>query len=178
MRAQIPVNLRSDDDEHALGNKLTSLYVELPVAVSDPLVRLQLIHARTDGLKRSSQPVGSSALVDSAGAMPPAIGAFLSRKLYGEARMFNLTITNVPGPQEVLTAFGAPLREVLPLVPLFAEHALGIAVFSYAGEVCFGLNADSLACDPGAVAEGLRASYEELRPSVHRSRTRLPHHAV
>ena len=57
-------------------------------------------------------------------------------------RLFNLTITNVPGPQMTLYALGAPMRRVMPLVPIFSGHAVGVAAVSYDGEVTFGLNAD------------------------------------
>ena len=73
-------------------------------------------------------------------------GNLVARSMFGNTRMFNLTITNVPGPQQRLYAFGAPLVEVLPLVPLFAGHTIGIAVVTYAGHMVFGLNADRMAC--------------------------------
>jgi WS/DGAT/MGAT family acyltransferase len=169
LRAQVPVNLRSDDEQHALGNRLTSLYVDLPVAVADPLVRYQLVRERTAALKHSSQPIGGRALVASSAGLPPGVGAAIARTLYGGTRMFNLTITNVPGPQEPLAAWGAPMREVLPFLGLFAGHGLAIAVFSYAGEIVFGLTGDRAVCpDVGIAAEGLQEAFDELRPSVHR----------
>jgi len=96
--------------------------------------------------------------------------------MFGGTRMFNLTITNVPGPAERLYAFGAPLVEVLPLVPLFAGHTIGIAVVSYAGGIVFGLNADRMAApDVGVLAEGIRLSFSELQPpDVKRARRRRP----
>ena len=173
LRAQIPVNVRRAPEEHALGNRLTSLYVDLPVAEPDPLRRYELVRERVATLKASAQAVGGAALVGAAGAMPPAAGAALSRALYGGVRMFNLTITNIPGPQERLSAFGAPMREVLPLVPLFAGHTVGIAVFSYAGGIVFGINADRAAApDADVLAGGLERSFAELRPSVHRPAVR------
>ncbi|MGP0103196.1 MAG: WS/DGAT domain-containing protein [Solirubrobacteraceae bacterium] len=96
--------------------------------------------------------------------------------MFGGTRMFNLTITNVPGPRERLYAFGAPLVEILPLVPLFAGHTIGIAVVSYAGQMVFGLNADRMAApDVGVLAEGIERSFSELRaPEAKRSRRRPP----
>ena len=62
-------------------------------------------------------------------------------------------------------AFGAPLVEVLPLVPLFAGHTIGIAVVTYAGKMVFGLNADRMAApDVAVLAEGIERSFSELRP--------------
>jgi len=87
--------------------------------------------------------------------------------MFGGTRMFNLTITNVPGPRERLYAFGSPLVEVLPLVPLFAGHSVGIAVVTYAGHMVFGLNADRLAApDIAVLAEGIEQEFAELRAPV------------
>ena len=108
---------------------------------------------------------------------PPLAGALLARSMFGSTRMFNLTITNVPGPQQRLYAFGAPLVEILPLVPLFAGHTIGIAVVSYAGQIVFGLNADRVAApDVNVLAEGIERSFAELCPP--RAKRRRPRPAV
>jgi diacylglycerol O-acyltransferase len=164
LRAQVPVNIRSEDKSHALGNELTSLFVDLPVDEPDPLVRYRRVVERAAALKAGSQRTGGKTIVDLADMGPPLAGALLGRSMFGGTRMFNLTITNVPGPQERLYAFGAPLVEVLPLVPLFAGHAVGIAAVSYAGRIIFGLNADRMAApDVATLAEGIERSFEALR---------------
>jgi WS/DGAT/MGAT family acyltransferase len=164
LRAQVPVNIRPEEKEHALGNELTSLFVELPVAEPDPIARYRRIVERAEELKGGSQHAGGKTILDLADMGPPLAGALLARSMFGGARMFNLTITNVRASQERLYAFGAPLVEVLPLVPLFAGHAIGIAVVSYAGQMVFGLNADRMAApDVGVLAEGIERSFAELR---------------
>jgi diacylglycerol O-acyltransferase len=75
---------------------------------------------------------------------PPLLHPVLARSTAG-ARLFNLTITNVPGPTRPLYAFGARLEEVLPVVPLAAHHAVGVALVSYDGKVFFGLSGDARA---------------------------------
>ena len=163
LRAQVPVNIRREDKEHALGNELTSLFVELPVGEADPVVRYRSIAERTDRLKAGSQRTGGKTIVEVADLGPPLAGALLARSMFGGTRMFNLTITNVPGDQQRLYAFGAQLVEVLPLVPLFAGHTIGIAVVTYAGQMVFGLNADSVAApDLRALKEGIEHSFSEL----------------
>jgi WS/DGAT/MGAT family acyltransferase len=168
LRAQVPVNIRTADREHALGNELTSLFVELPVAERDALARHRAVMARAAQLKEGSQRAGGKTIVDLADMGPPLFGEMLARSMFGGSRMFNVTITNVPGPQQRLYAFGAPLVEVLPLVPIFAGHTLGIAVVSYAGGMVFGLNADRLnAPDVGVLAEGIERSFAELHTPVN-----------
>jgi WS/DGAT/MGAT family acyltransferase len=163
LRAQIPVNIRTSENEHDLGNVLTSLFLQLPVAEPDPLARYERIVARTEELKTSSQPRGGKALVDLAGLAPPIFGELLGRAMFGGQRVFNLTITNVRGSATPLYAFGAPLRQVLPYVPLFSGHSLGIAVVSYADGLTFGLGADRTSTpDLDVLAEGIEASFAEL----------------
>jgi WS/DGAT/MGAT family acyltransferase len=175
LRAQVPVNIRSHDRDHALGNELTSLFVELPVTEADPIARYRRIVERAAQLKAGSQRAGGKTIVDLADMGPPLAGALLARSMFGGTRMFNLTITNVPGPQQRLYAFGAPLVEVLPLVPLFAGHTIGIAVVSYAGQIVFGLNADRMAApDVGVLAEGIERSLSELRPPEAKRPRRRP----
>ncbi len=165
LRAQVPVNIRSDGQEHALGNELTSLFVELPVTESDPIARYRRVVERAEQLKAGSQRTGGKTIVELADMGPPLAGALLARSMFGGTRMFNLTITNVPGSQQRLYAFGAALVEVLPLVPLFAGHTIGIAAVTYAGQMVFGLNADRMAApDLAVLAEGIERSFSQLRP--------------
>ena len=169
LRAQVPVNIRNRDTEHSLGNELTSLFVELPVAEADPHERYRRVVERAEQLKSGSQRTGGATIVGLADMAPPIVGALLGRSMFGGPRLFNLTITNVPGPQQRLYAFGAPLVEIQPLVPLFSGHAVGIAVVSYAGGMVFGLSADRLAApDVGALAEGIERSFAELRVESRR----------
>jgi diacylglycerol O-acyltransferase len=167
LRGQIPVNIRTGEHIRAQGNVLTSLFVELPVAEPDPLERHRAVMQRAESLKRSSQPIGGKALVDLAGLAPPILGELLGRAMFGGERVFNLTITNVRASDTPLYAFGARLREVLPYVPLFTGHRVGIAVVSYAGSVVFGLGSDRTSTpDLDVLADGIRASYEELRAAA------------
>jgi diacylglycerol O-acyltransferase len=172
LRAQVPVNIRAEDREHALGNELTSLFVELPVTETDPIERYRRVVERAEQLKVGSQRAGGKTIVDLADMGPPLAGALLARSMFGGTRMFNLTITNVPGPGQRLYALGAPLVEILPLVPLFAGHTIGIAVVSYAGQMVFGLNADRTAApDVAVLAQGIERSFSELQaPKTKRPR--------
>lgn len=141
VRAMVPVSLRQAGEQLALGNRVSSLFVELPISEPDPLLRYRKTAAAAADLKSSDQTMGAEALVELAGAAPPLIHGVVVRLAF-TPRVFNITITNVPGPPTTLYALGAPLRRVLPLVPIFTGHAVGVAAVSYDGEVTFGLNAD------------------------------------
>ncbi len=162
LRAMVPVNVRSAGEHLELGNKISSLFVHLPVSEADPLARYERAVAETEGLKSGGQAKGSATLVSLAGLAPPILHSVLARSLFA-SRLFNVTVTNVPGPQQSLYGFGARLEEVYPLVPLAAEHAIGIAIVSYAGRVAFGLNADRRSTpDLEVLREGIELSLAEL----------------
>lgn len=162
LRAMVPVSLRRASETVALGNRVSSLFVELPVAESDPLERYRGTIEAAEELKRGEQAAGAETLVDLAGIAPPVLHAAVARLSYAP-RLFNVTITNVPGPQVTLYGLGGRLVRIFPLVPIFAYHALGIAVASYDGEVVFGLAADRAAVpDLDVLARGIEAALAEL----------------
>ena len=142
LRAMVPMNVRRASEQLALGNKVSSLFVDLPVAEADAIERYFETVARSTALKSAGQQAaGTNAVIELAGLAPPVIHSTLAQALYA-TRLFNVTITNVPGPQQTLYAFGAPLREIHPLVPLAASHSIGVAIVSYDGNAFFGVVAD------------------------------------
>ncbi len=162
LRAMVPMNVRDASEKLALGNRISSLFVELPVAEPDALARLRRVVENTRRLKASSAALGADTMLDLAALAPPVLHAAIAHSLYA-TRLFNLTITNVPGPRDPLYAFGAPLREIHPIVPLAAEHAVGIAVISYDGGVVLGLGADRDSTpDLHVLAEGVQEGFDEL----------------
>ncbi len=169
LRAMVPVNVRDASDRSRLGNRVSSVFVELPVAEPLAAVRLCRIHEATAQLGASQAAIGPTALLDLAELAPPVVlRAALARTAFS-TRLFAITITNVPGPRETLYAFGAPLREVHPIVPLAAEHAVGIAIFSYDGLVTIGINADARSMhDLDVLVGGIELGIAELRPPVKR----------
>lgn len=162
LRAMVPMNVRDASEHLALGNRITSLFVDLPVAEPVAHARHQKLVATTGRLKSSGAAAAATTMIDLAALAPPVLHATLARSLYA-TRLFNVTITNVPGPQMPLYAFGAQLRKVHPVVPLAAAHAVGIAIFSYNGLVTFGLIADSESTpDLDVLARGIEDGIEEL----------------
>jgi hypothetical protein len=95
------------------------------------------------GAAQGGQSVGADALVALSGFAPPTLHALGARAASGlSRRLFNLVVTNVPGPQVPLYAAGARMLEVFPVVPLARGQGLAIGLTSYDGTVYFGLNAD------------------------------------
>jgi WS/DGAT/MGAT family acyltransferase len=162
LKAMVPVSVRADVERGALGNRVAAMWAPLPIGVTDPVQRLLTISREMDGIKQSGQAVGAQVLTELTGFAPPTIMAQAAR-LQARQRMFNLVVTNVPGPQIPLYMLGRRLESMFPMVPLAENQALGVAIMSYNGSLDFGLNADYDALgDLEALAEELRASIEEL----------------
>jgi diacylglycerol O-acyltransferase len=141
LRALVPVSVRARDEHHHLGNRLAAMRAPLPVYIEDPVARLQVVRQAMDGLKESKQAVGAEVLAGMQALAPPTILAQASR-LNFSTRLFNLLVTNVPGPQFPLYILGRELQDLFPVAFLPKGHALAIAVMSYDGGMDFGLLGD------------------------------------
>jgi diacylglycerol O-acyltransferase len=124
-----------------MGNRLAAMRGPLPVYVEDPVARLRVVRAAMDGLKESKQAVGAEVLAGVQNFTPPTVLAQASR-LNFSTRLFNLLVTNVPGPQFPLYVLGRQLQDLFPVAFLPRNHALAVAIMSYDGSMDFGLLGD------------------------------------
>ncbi len=162
LRVMVPISVRAEIEHGALGNRVSAMWVPLPVGLSDPVETFTEICEATAELKESGQALGAQVLTGLSGFAPSTI-IHQAARLQAHQRLFNLVVTNVPGPQRPLYLLGRELRAIHPMVPLAQNTALGIAILSYNGELHFGLVSDYDAlADLEAVADELRASLEEL----------------
>jgi len=162
LRALVPVSIRTEDEQGALGNRIAAMRGPLPVYVDDPVERLRIVSDAMTGLKESKQALGAEVIAGLQDFAPPTILAQASR-LNFSTRLFNLIVTNVPGPQFPLYMHGRELQELVPLAFLPEEHALAIAIMSYNGQAYFGLLADYDAMpDLDFAGESLEESLAEL----------------
>jgi WS/DGAT/MGAT family acyltransferase len=158
----VPVSVRAEAERGALGNRVSTMYAPLPIGVEDPIARFRAVHEAMRGLKESGQAVGAEVLTSLADFAPPTILSQAAR-LQAVQRFFNLTVTNVPGPQFPLYLLGHRLARIYPLVPLAENCALGIAIMSYDGRIDFGLVSDyDVLPDLDDIAGALEASIAEL----------------
>src|SRR4030095_5184204 len=126
----------TNGDERLPGNKFSSYLIDLPVGEPSPTIRLTQISYAMKAHKESGQSVGAKALITVGGFAPPTLHALGARATGNfSRRLFNLVVTNVPGPQFPLYAAGARLREMFPVVPLVTGQALAIGLTSYDGGV-------------------------------------------
>jgi len=162
LRALVPVSIRAQDEHHELGNRIAAMRGPLPVYVDDPVARLRVVRQSMDGLKESKQAIGAEVIAGAQNFAPPTILAQASR-LNFSTRLFNLIVTNVPGPQFPLYVAGRRALDVFPVAFLPKNHALAIAIMSYDGQLNFGLLGDYDALpDIGAIADGLESAIAEL----------------
>jgi len=174
MRALVPVSIRAQDQPGTLGNQLTAMRGPLPVYIQDPVARLQFVRRAMDGLKESKQAVGAATLAAVNNLAPPTILAQASR-LQFSTRLFNLLVTNIPGPQFPLFVLGRQLEDLFPLAFLPQNHALAVAIMSYNGGLDYGLLADYDALpDIEVIAEGIDDALRELLDAVPDARPSAP----
>ena len=162
LRACVPISVRTPEKTGAAGNEITIVTAPLPVGISHPVERLALVRQAMGHLKGSRQAEGAKVMTSLENALPPAVLARASR-LGFSSRLYNLLVTNVPGPQVPIYLLGRQLEELAPLAFLAPEHTLAIGIVSYHGAVTYGLLADSDALpDLPALAQHLRDSLAEL----------------
>lgn len=166
VRALVPVSLQ--DDDTAEGNRVSSYLVDLPVGEPNPRVRLTRLSYAMRGVAAHGQSVGADSLIALTGFAPPTLHALGARAARGlSRRLFNLVVTNVPGPQVPLYAAGSQMLEVFPVVPLARGQGLAIGMTSYDGRVFFGLNADlDTVGDVDVLADLLEQEVAELVEST------------
>jgi diacylglycerol O-acyltransferase / wax synthase len=141
LRAMVPVSTRAASEQHHLGNRVVSVFVDLPMAEMDPIERLRVCHDAMHEVRSSHAAVGAGFLIGLGEFAPPTIHAMASRVAVN-ARVFNFLVTNVPGPQLPIYCLGARLLGAFPFTPLAANHAYGVGVTSIDGWMNFGFTAD------------------------------------
>ncbi len=162
LRAQVPVSIRTSDQHGHLGNQIAAVRGPVPVYVEDPVKRLELCRRGMEGIKESKQALGAEVISRFNDFAPPTLLAQAARVNFS-TRLFNLVVTNVPGPQIPLYVLGRELEDIFPVGFLPPDQALFVAIMSYNGGINFGLLADYDAIDDvDAIAAGIEASIAEL----------------
>ena len=166
-RAFCPVNMRSSSEHGTLGNRVSNVLADLPISDEDPVGRLREVTRIMKETKSSRQARGTELVERIAEWTSPRLLSGIVR-LTANSHPYNLIVTNVPGPQLPLYLLGARMREMYPLVPLFSDQGLGIALFSYDGRIFWGFNADrDLVPDLHDFVDAVADSFAELHAAAH-----------
>ena len=182
VRAVVPVSVHDAELEAtSLGTQIAAHFVDLPVGEPSPVVRLHQVSYSFKAHQDTGRAVAANRIAGIAGFAPSTFHAIGSRVAAAELRRgFQLSVTNVPGPQSPLYAAGAVMEQTYPVPPLLPGHALAIGVTSYDGSVFYGVTADrDLVPDADVFGTCLGEALDELldtagdaRPKVPRGRTR------
>jgi WS/DGAT/MGAT family acyltransferase len=167
-RVVIPVNMRSGPRDAAAANRVSALFLSLPLDEPDPVRRFRRIRDASQRLKRSRTAEGFELLTRFADWTGSDLLTYWGTRLASSVRPYNMIVTNVPGPQFPLYLLGARQQAIHPFPPLFVNQGAGVAVMSYLGRVCFGLIGDwDLVPDLPALAGFLDDAFAELREAAH-----------
>jgi WS/DGAT/MGAT family acyltransferase len=173
VRAMVPLSVSTEPGVHrGIGSRVTEYLVDLPVGEASPAMRLHQVSYAMKAHRETGRAVDARSLAGMAGFGPPtlhALGARAANTL--SRRVFNLVVTNVPGPQTPLYVGGAPMLATYPVVPLAKGQALAIGLTSYNGRVCFGLNGDRDAmADLAVLAQAIPDALAELVETLGKKR--------
>jgi len=171
--AMVPISVRSDDQKGTMGNAVSTALATLATDIVDPVDRLLEVHQGMKHAKEQQNAIGADTLQNWAEFAAPAVAGRAAR-LYSRMRMadrhrplFNVTISNVPGPPFPLYVAGAQVRATYPIGPIFDGGGINMTVMSYMDSLDFGLNVcPELIPDVWEIADGLHRSLEELKKAA------------
>jgi WS/DGAT/MGAT family acyltransferase len=172
-RAMIPVNVRTESQRDDMGNQVAMLVAQLPLGERDPVRRLRRTIELMHRVKESRQKQGVQTIEELSDRTFTTLFSVFAR-LAAASRPYNVVVTNVPGPQFATYFLGARMHAAYPVVPLFENQALGVALFSYDGKLFWGLNADWDAIpDLHDIIGGLQKEHDLLRGAAAAAPVRI-----
>ena len=168
IRTLVPVSVRAEQERGTYNNKVSAMFAELPVELEDPVERLDSLHAQLQQLKQSGQAVAAERLTALGGFAPAMLLALAGRVASRLPQSsVNTVTTNVPGPQHPLYLAERRMLEAFPFVPLGGWVRVGVAIFSYDGEINFGVTGDrDTAPDIGVLCRGIEHGVAQLLDDV------------
>ncbi|HET9020344.1 MAG TPA: wax ester/triacylglycerol synthase family O-acyltransferase [Ornithinibacter sp.] len=164
VRTLVPVSVRLPGEEAIPDNRVSLMLPYLPVDLEDPVARLATVRERVARAAASREPEAGTTFTTVAGYqpfLPVALGVRLA--FHVPQRQLVTVTTNVPGPREPVYALGRRCERIIPYVPIADRVRIGVAIFSYAGQLAFGITGDhDTVPDIEVLATGIRESAAEL----------------
>lgn len=160
LRALVPVDIRADAKDGKMGNHFGLVFLDLPVGISDPMARLDEVHNRMEHARRSPEPSVAFEVLGALGLSPQQLQRFV---VWFFGIKGTAVVTNVRGPAEPRYFAGQRIRTNVFFVPQSARLALGISIYSYAGEIRVGVISDAgLIGDPSSLTDRVIREVELL----------------
>jgi WS/DGAT/MGAT family acyltransferase len=179
--ALVPVSVRSASEQDSLGNRVSAMLVSLGDGIDGPAARLRLIGERTKSAKERSRTIGSDVFAGWAQALFPAVATRLTRlvtnvRLFDHlGPLFNLIVSNVPGPDFPLYLAGARMVAMYPVGPIIEGVGVNVTVFTYLDTMYVGVQGCwELTPDIDTITAGMQRSLEELTRAVNRKVRPVP----
>jgi diacylglycerol O-acyltransferase len=177
----VPVSVRTEDESGALGNRVSAMLVSLATGIGDPVDRLHRISDETGTAKDQSEFIDAQVFAGWAQSLVPSLATRLSRlvtnfRLFDHvAPLFNLIVSNVPGPDFPLYLAGARMVAMYPLGPIIEGAGLNVTVFSYLDTLYVGLQGcRTLLPDLDTIGRGMEESLAELVGAANRRDRPVP----
>jgi WS/DGAT/MGAT family acyltransferase len=166
----IPVSLRAPGEENIYDNRVSVVLADLPVHLADPVERLAAVRAEMSQVKAAKEESAAEALIALGKYTPFPLASLAVRLAYRLPQREIVTVTtNVPGPQQPLYGLGRRLVEIIPYVPIATSLRTGVSIFSYCGQLTFGVTGDyATTADIEVLAHGIENGVEELTKAVRR----------
>jgi diacylglycerol O-acyltransferase / wax synthase len=162
LKAMVPVNVRRPEVDGDSGNRISFMFIDLPCDEPDPIRRLRTIHDNTVERKGDQEPLWLGGILSAVGFFPQPVRDAVSH-VVASPLVFNLTVSNIPGPSDPMYMLGCELEEAYPVVPIADRHALSIGVTTIQDQACFGIYADrKLVPESDLVASAIDESLDEL----------------
>ena len=176
VRSLVPVSVRAPGEESLYDNRVSAILADLPVHIADPVERLTAVRAELLALKTSNEAMLGQALTSLGRYTPFPFASWLVRLGFGLPQRDVVTVTtNVPGPQQPLYGIGRRIVEILPYVPIATTLRTGVSIFTYCGQVTFGITGDFAANpDLDVLARGIEDGLAELLKASKRTRPAAP----
>jgi len=173
VRSLVPVSVRAPGEENVYENQVSAVLADLPVHVADPVERLAAVQAELLALKKSKEAAAGEALTTVGRYTPFPVASWWVRLGFGLPQRDIVTVTtNVPGPQQPLYGMGRRIVEIIPYVPIATTLRTGVSIFSYCGNITFGVTADFTASpDLDVLAHGIEDGVSELLKAARRTRS-------
>jgi len=164
IRSLVPVSLRAPGEENIYENRVSAVLADLPVQVADAVERLVAVQAELQTLKATNEAQVGEALVTLGRYTPFPLVSWWIRLAFGLPQREIVTVTtNVPGPRQPLYGMGRRLLEIIPYVPIATTVRIGISIFTYCGNVTFGITGDFASSpDLDVLARGIENGISEL----------------
>jgi len=171
VRSLVPVSVRAPGEESVYENQVSAILADLPVHVADPVERLAAVRAELQALKASKEAMAAEALTSLGRFTPFPLASWWVRLAFGLPQREIVTVTtNVPGPRQPLYGMGRRLLEIIPYVPIATTLRTGVSIFTYCGNVTFGITGDFAANpDLSVLAHGIEDGISELKKAARAS---------